>query len=264
MNDNKEQEASADEEQRGQTDAVEKPGLKNGGTEMECIDPPRSSGERFRDKLEEIMEGRFFSFLNAFVLFLVIGDGAAFFFLLMGWQTMCHPRHDCPQRNRGYNITVQILTGLFTYMAAVALPWRCTNFLHLTGLSCPFRNFQAGRNWYGQPTDRIWFHIPRAPRFGITLCMMLSALTQCANQTTRIIYPTYEKQNVSPGNIWTNVFFASSFGFAGMGAAWLELESSRLRRSIPNHPFGPGPLALIKICWVAVLRKLPWCCGGAA
>uniref|UniRef100_A0A7S1D2U5 Uncharacterized protein n=1 Tax=Cyclophora tenuis TaxID=216820 RepID=A0A7S1D2U5_CYCTE len=172
-------------------------------------------------------------------------DGAFFFFLLVGWQVMCRPRTDCDPRNAWYNISVQVLNGLFTYMAIVSMPWRCTNFIHLMGWGCPFRDRKDGLNLYGQPTKDIWFHVPLRNRQYIVVILLLNCLTQFANQGTRIVYSTFDKQNTSPGNIWTNVFFASSMICAAVAGIWQGLEEDKQRKANPNK-FPPGPLDLVK------------------
>ena len=101
------------------------------GVDYSTLSPSRSSGERSRDALLRLLDGTIFQYLGLMVLFLVVVDGAFFFFLLIGAQRMCRPRTDCDPRNGWYNISIQILNILFTYMATVSMPWRCTNAIHL-------------------------------------------------------------------------------------------------------------------------------------
>jgi hypothetical protein len=209
--------------------------------------PPESCGERFRDSILRTLDHPFFQALGLAVLFLVIVDGAFFFFLLLGWQSLCRPRTDCEPRNWWYNCSIQILNVLFTYMATASMPWRSTNFLHICGLGCPRRQKDPGHDLYGRvaPSD-VWFHIPLRKRLGITVVLLLNCLTQYANQATRIRYHSFEMQNEAPGNIWTNVFFAASFLFAGIGGAWMGYEVYALRKADPQHQFGPGPVELAR------------------
>jgi hypothetical protein len=211
------------------------------------IDPPPSHGENFRDWILSTLDRPFFQYLGLLVLFLVIGTGALFFFFLMGWQTVCRPRTDCEPRNWWYNWSIQALNVCFTYMATVSLPWRTTNAIHTFGGGCPHRENSVGHDLYGLPTHDIWFHVPLGRRGGILTVLILNCVTQYANQATRIKYYTYELQDASPGNIWTNVFFAASFGFAGIGGAWMLYEFGRVRKAHPPNTFAPGPLDMAKI-----------------
>lgn len=180
------------------------------GFDYSTLSPPRSSGERSRDALLRLLDGTIFQYLGLVVLFLVVVDGAFFFFLLIGAQRMCRPRTDCDARNGWYNISIQILNILFTYMATISMPWRCTNAIHLFGVGCPVRSNAKGKNLYGLDVNEIWFHIPTVRKKGIILFLLLNCLTQYANQVTRIIYFSYSLQNKSPGNIWTNGTYISS------------------------------------------------------
>jgi hypothetical protein len=210
------------------------------------IEPPPSSGETMRDWILRTLDRPFFQVLGAIVLLLVIGTGALFFFFLMGWQTVCRPRTDCEPRNWWYNWSIQALNVCFTYMATVSLPWRATNFIHTLGCGCPHRRNDVGHDLYGLPTKDIWFHVPLGRRAGILFVLILNCLTQYANQATRIKYYTYELQDASPGNIWTNVFFAASFGFAGIGGAWLVYEQGQVRKLHPPDTFALGPIDMGK------------------
>ncbi|GAX10588.1 hypothetical protein FisN_14Lh086 [Fistulifera solaris] len=211
------------------------------GDSFNKLIPPVSRGEQFRDALLRHLDHPFFQILGIVVIFLVIIDGAFFFFLLVGWHGMCQPRMDCEPRNWWYNASIQILNVLFTYMALVSMPWRSTHFLHITKASCPYRRNAVGHDLYGIPvTNDAWFHIPLPKRLGIILLLLLNCVTQFANQITRIVYHSFEQQNTVPGNIWTNVFFAASFVAAGMAGAWLAYEVHLLRRAHPGQ-FGPGP-----------------------
>ena len=87
------------------------------------------------------------------------------------------------------------------------------------------------------------------------VCFLLNCLTQFANQTTRIIYPTYEEANVFPGNIWTNVFFASSMFFAAVAAVWMLWEEHKIHKDQPGV-FAPSAIMLARDF---VKKRLPKC-----
>lgn len=215
---------------------------------LALMDPPVSCGELLRDSVLRKLDKPFFQWLGIVVLVLVVADGAFFFFLLMGWQTLCRPRTDCNPRNWWYNWSIQMLNVLFTYMAAVSSPWRVANFLHLSGWSCPHRSNELGRNLYGLPDPQLWFHLPLSRRLGITLVLLLNCVFQFFNQGTRLYFYNFSDQDTSPGNIWTNVFFAASFICAGIGGVWMGIDAARIRKAQPEK-FGNGPIdALRELC----------------
>jgi hypothetical protein len=202
----------------------------------------------------------FFQVTGIIVIVLVIVDGAFFFFLLMGWHTLCNTpsRTDCDPRNWWYNFSIQLLNVLFTYMNAVAMPWRSTQWLHISGWGCPYRKNALSHDLYGRVVDNDpWYYIPLGRRWGITTLLLLNAITQFINQGTRIVYYNFDLQNTSPGNIWTNVFFAASFLSAALAGGWMTYEVSILRKTYPQHQFGPGPKELVK----AYYEENVTCCG---
>eukprot|EP00527_Entomoneis_sp_CCMP2396_P007278 CAMPEP_0198147352 /NCGR_PEP_ID=MMETSP1443-20131203/34916_1 /TAXON_ID=186043 /ORGANISM="Entomoneis sp., Strain CCMP2396" /LENGTH=300 /DNA_ID=CAMNT_0043811637 /DNA_START=53 /DNA_END=955 /DNA_ORIENTATION=- len=206
---------------------------------VDLLNPPRRRRERFRDWLLRLLDRPEFQVMGLVVMFLVVAVGAIFFFFLMGWQTLCDTpaKMDCSPRNEVYNISVQILTGLFTYMVTVTLPCRCANFIQIFG--CSIRDNSKGLDLYGRPTNDVWFHISWYNRAGIITCLMMNCILQYANQIARIIFITYDSQDTTPGLVWVNLFFVSSFLFAGIGGAWTLICSEQLRKHHPGQ-FGPG------------------------
>lgn len=111
------------------------------------LDPPPSRSELLRDKWLDFLSGKVHFCIGITVMFLIVVDGAFFFFLLIGAQNMCsHPsRTDCNPRNWWYNFSIQFLNVLFTYLATISLPWRLSNAVHL---------FMV-RGWDGGTIDRV-------------------------------------------------------------------------------------------------------------
>ena len=189
--------------------------------------------------------------IGLIVMLLIIVDGAFFFFLLIGAQRMCRPRTDCEPRNWWYNFSIQFLNVLFTYLATISLPWRISNATHLFTSK---RDCNTGLDLYGRPTEEIWYHISQRKRQGIVMLLILNSLTQYANQATRIVYYSYELQNVSPGNIWTNVFFLASMLCAAVAGFSQLHEELRLRKEHPER-FPPGLVDATKEFLSAVLCR---------
>jgi hypothetical protein len=222
------------------------------------LSPPRSRRESVRDWFLRTLDRPFFQVLGLVVLFGVVADGAAFFFFLMGWQATCSEpsRTDCEPRNSIYNVTVQLLTWLFTYMAIVSMPWRCVNATHTFGWGTPPRDNAKGLDVYGRPTNEIWFHMDLINRGGIIIVLLMNCLLQFANQATRLIFYNYELQDTSPGNKWVNIFFVSSMVFAAIGAIWGIIVSERIRKKHPGR-FGPGPWQTVRHYWRVCVNR---CC----
>jgi hypothetical protein len=215
------------------------------------LDPPPSRYELRRDACFELLGGRTHFWIGVAAMLLIIVAGAIFFFMLIGAQSLCRPRTDCEPRNWIYNFSIQLLNVLFTYLATVSLPWRLANAIHLWGWS--HRKSDPGLDLYGQPTEEIWFHIPERRRLSMVVLLIGNSLTQYANQTTRIIYHTYELQDAPPGNIWTNVFFVTSMVMAMIAGFWQLYEETALREEHPER-FPPSPVQILRQYWQQLRR----------
>ena len=82
------------------------------------------------------------------------------------------------------NACIQILTGLFSYLNTLTLPWRLSILLHLS--PCAGRSCATGEDFYGRPCEAIWFHIPPAPRRRVTFCLVASTTCHFATRAPSI------------------------------------------------------------------------------
>jgi len=177
-------------QQQQYDNSYQDPGIKT-------LVPPLSRSERLRDAVMRLLDHKFFQKLGLLVLFLVVADGALFFFFLMGWQNLCDApsKTDCEPRNAVYNASIQVLTALFTYMATFSLPWRCANAAHVFGgtlgghLTMNRRN-DPGYDLYGLPTNDVWYYMPLSDRRWVVSFLLLNCITQFFNQVTRILFST--------------------------------------------------------------------------
>jgi len=187
--------------------------------------------ERRRDWLLRLHFLPFCRRMRMLQMFLVVGDGAFFFFLMMGWHTIT------PQSHANYlmNISLQILCALFTLDAVEELPWRFANAVHLRG-----PHAAAGKNFYGRHTDAVWFNLSERCRLVVVALQLANVAFQFANQATRIVYPTYKSTEAPPGSIWVNVFFVAAFAAAIAAAVYQGKHEARLRAKEPER-FGKAP-----------------------
>lgn len=200
------------------------------------LDPPPSRSEILRDKWLDFLSGKVHLWIGVTVMTLIVIDGAFFFFLAIGAHDMCTPRFDCNPRNWWYNFSIQFLNVLFTYLATISLPWRLSNAAHLYNSSSRKynRSNEVGLDLYGQPTEKIWYHIPQLKRRSIVSFLILNSLTQYANQASRIIFYSFELQKGTKGRLWTNLFFVMSMVCAAVGG-FLQLHAElKLRRVHPD------------------------------
>ena len=129
------------------------------------------------------------------------------------------------------NVCVQILTGLFTYFNILTLPWRLSILWHMVGK----RSDAPGRDFYGRPTDAIWFHIPRKPRAVIILSLIASTTSHMATQASRVVYPSYELAGAMPGVLVCNLTFGLAMLLGIFAGVVQGIEERRLRKAQPER-----------------------------
>ena len=88
-----------------------------------------------------------------------------------------------------FNIAVKVMTGLFSYLNGVALPWRVSIAHHMF---CSRRSCEPGRDFYGRETEALWFLLPVGRRKLIAVLLNLSAFFHFSNQATHIVWHSYE------------------------------------------------------------------------
>ena len=98
----------------------------------------------------------------------MVGFGLLYFCCLVGWHAFEFELLEdnvtlgrSPDADDLGNVSIQILTALFSYITLFTIPWRFANAIHL---SCSHRDCDAGCDFYGRPTRGIWFHIPPKKR----------------------------------------------------------------------------------------------------
>ena len=122
-----------------------------------------------------------------------------------------------------------MITGLFSYVHLVAMPWRLSIAWHLLDR----RSSAPGRDFYGRRTEAIWFHIPTRPRVMIISLLWASTVMHFATQACRFVWYSYELSNTLPGTVPTN----ATFGLAIVFGCWAGIkqgqEEKKLRKQTP-------------------------------
>ena len=142
-------------------------------------------------------------------------------------------------------MSIQILVTIMVYAAIISLPWRGANAIHLW---CSPRSSAEGRDFYGRPTEQVWFHIPRRPRGVIVVLQLGNCVSQYINRASRFVYPDYESSRVMPGRFWTLAFLLLAFALQGAAGGYAAVLQARLRRAQPGR-FAPSPAERAKAWW---------------
>ena len=134
-------------------------------------------------------------------------------------------------------------TALFSYINFLPIPWRLAILHHAW---CSSRPMGVGLDFYGRPTQDIWFHLPRGHRGAITVLLLGNCGAQFVNRGARCVYPTYESSHRMPGFFWTTGFLLFAFLLQGVAAAYTAVLQGGLRKAHPGR-FAPSPLERLRL-----------------
>lgn len=194
--------------------------------------------ELARDATLAFLSRKEFTAFAVLLIPFVLGFGGLWFFLLIGLHTL-----EEEQAHFWQNVAIQILTVCMAYAAAVSLPYRAANAHHLC---CSHRSSTVGLDFYGRPTQDIWFHLPRGHRGAITVLLLGNCGAQFVNRGARCVYPSYESSHRMPGFFWTTGFLLFAFLLQGVAAAYTAVLQSGLRKAHPGR-FAPSPLERLRL-----------------
>ena len=138
--------------------------------------------ERWRDNVLRMLtlNTRILNTLQLIWAVLVVGVGAFFFFMMVGWHNITPES----KANWWSNMSIQVLNWLFTYAAIISLPWRLANAQHLWCRCKTGRSNAKGLDFYGRESDGVWFHVSWGRRSVVIALALMNALCQYANQAT--------------------------------------------------------------------------------
>eukprot|EP00966_Prymnesium_polylepis_P162423 3754110-Prymnesium_polylepis.3 len=197
------------------------------------------------------MTARIFVYLAGAWIALVLAWGSFLAFLLLGW-TGIDP-YNCPDQpgllfndaNKNwtgsgecvsamdwFNVSIQVLTVLFTYVAIITLPWRVANAVHLR---CSDRSCEVGHDFYGRPTDGVWFHTPLGPRMAIVRLLLLNTVFTLLAQLARLIWSDYTSSQTLPGAIFINLTFVPGIAFGIWSGAKQGAVEGQVRKAHPGQ-----------------------------
>lgn len=69
-----------------------------------------------------------------------------------------------------------------------------------------------GVDFYGRPTDAVWFNVPRFARLRIVTLLMLNSILQFLHQSFHFVYYTYATITTMPGLVLLALTMITSAG----------------------------------------------------
>lgn len=150
--------------------------------------PDASCYERTRDSMLRGLQHKLWTYLAIVWLVVLCIDFLFYACTLLGLHTI----RSESKAQWWNNAAVKLLSALFTYVCMIALPWRVANAAHL--FSARSERGKPGVDFYGRPTEDIWFHIPRGPRATLVLLLWGNA----SIQVRRAPHPAPTPSSVGP------------------------------------------------------------------
>ena len=156
---------------------------------------------------------------------------------IVDWDALGHTEEEAKMWWVRCNLA---LCSLFTWQNGLTFPWRASCAIHLIGSRLGGRKADAGMDFYGRPTEAMFFHIPTKHRAGIIGFLNGAVLLQFFQQIFRGIYTDYEtSEGGPPGTPLIMTSFVGSIVCAIIGGIYqfrmlLHLHDTEPERFPPN------------------------------
>ena len=199
--------------------------------------PCCSTIELLRDGLLRFLARKVFLYIAVAWLLSVVGWGLTIAFMYLGLFLLPEGAlgMSTAQLQFWANVSMQVITALLTYLNGISTPWRLSILIHHLST----RDSSPGHDFYGRPTEAIWFHLPSRSRLIVAICLCCSVVSHFATQATRFVWSDFEASNEMPGLVPINVTAVGSIVFAIAGAIVQGTQESKLKKLHPER-YPPG------------------------
>ena len=114
-----------------------------------------------------------------------------------------------------FNTCMKVFVVLFSYVNFLPIPWRLSILHHVY---CSHRPSEAGVDFYGRPSDALWFNIPKDRRRRIAVGLNMAWIAHFVCLATHMLYSEYIEGQTFPGILFHNLPFVLSITFQVMAA----------------------------------------------
>eukprot|EP00322_Chrysochromulina_rotalis_P010242 CAMPEP_0115835362 /NCGR_PEP_ID=MMETSP0287-20121206/4155_1 /TAXON_ID=412157 /ORGANISM="Chrysochromulina rotalis, Strain UIO044" /LENGTH=450 /DNA_ID=CAMNT_0003288817 /DNA_START=60 /DNA_END=1412 /DNA_ORIENTATION=+ len=147
----------------------------------------------------------------------------------------------CTPAQYWFNICCKYLSFYFGYVNLLPVPWTLSILIHSyfnrPGLDDGIPS--QGFDFYGRPTESMWFHLPLKSRKRIAMLNLIALLLQIPDCLFHAcIFWEYLEIQIWPGNVMTNLPLVGQLSMQVAAAYLLVRAEGRVRRSQPNR-FAP-------------------------
>lgn len=137
----------------------------------------------------------------------------------------------CNNNQRWFNLCIKAFVILFSYINFLPIAWRLSCLHHMF---CSRRSCEDGRDFYGRPTEALWFHIPKRQRRKIAVLLNAAWLFHFASLAAHIVYSGYIEGQTWPGSFAQNLPFGVSIASQVWAGVVQGKEETKLRKKFPD------------------------------
>ena len=144
-----------------------------------------------------------------------------------------------------FNICIKVIVILLTYINVLPIPWRVAIMVDAWGDACRTEVEPPGVDFYGRPTEAVWFHIPRYDRARISFFLNSAYFWHIINLTFVLVYWPYIETQIWPGAFLINVPAFLSIGSVITAAVLQGKAEDRVIAANPER-FPPPAAKYVK------------------
>lgn len=169
----------------------------------------------------------------------------------------------CTPAQAWFNICIKFFAFFFAYINLLQLPWTLSIF-HNTHFYRPGTP-EIGVDFYGRPSESLWFHLPRKKRSTIASLLLFSLVAQTCAVVFHILWNSYLAGQTFPGALLQNIWIPLQAGAQIAAGAVQASAEAKVRKEFPGR-FPPSMADYLKAAynrWLAAHdgKKGPIFCG---
>ena len=158
-----------------------------------------------------------------------------------GWSRTVGTTRYCTLNQWWFNCCIKVFVILFSYINFLPIPWRLAIAHHAT---CSRRGCRVGRDFYGRPTQSLWFNLPVGRRRAIALLLNLAWFLHFVCLVMHQVYVSYVEGQTWPGAFAQNLPFVLSIGCAIAGGVLQDKAESAVMAAKPEI-YPPRPASFL-------------------
>ena len=147
----------------------------------------------------------------------------------------------CSLNQWWFNYCVKAFVVLFSYINFLPIPWRVSILQHVY---CSKRPSHEGVDFYGRPTDALWFNIAKSTRRRVAVLLNLAWMFHFTCLATHIVWSEYIQGQTWPTVLYHNLPFVLSVTCQIAAGVTQSRAEKRLILEQPDR-FPPRPMMYV-------------------